>query len=83
MSQVVAKIDLDGADAGIVRVPDAVVGPSPARIASLEAINVVATCPIAALARSRNSGIAAACVPFAAGPSGQKIPKKRDFGPPT
>ncbi len=81
VKQVVAKVQLNEADAGIVYVSDAVAAPSLKRIEIPDALNVVATYPIAALKDSKNAALAAEFVAFAVSPTGQSILQKWGFGP--
>lgn len=81
VKQVVAKVQLDEADAGIVYVSDTVAAPNLRRIEIPDALNVVATYPIAALKSSKDAALAAEFVAFAVGPAGQSILQRWGFGP--
>ncbi len=81
VKQVVAKIQLAEADAGIVYVSDAIAAPSLKQIEIPSQWNVVATYPIAILKTAKNAAAAAEFVAFLLSPSGQVILKKWGFGP--
>jgi molybdate transport system substrate-binding protein len=82
VKQVVAKVQLGEADAGIVYVSDAIAAPSIQTIQIPVALNLVAKYPIAALARSPNADLASRFVAFVLSPDGQAILKRWGFGPP-
>ena len=80
--QVVAKVQLGEADAGIVYATDAVARDSLGTVALPEAQNVVAEYPIAVLAESRNQRLASEFGEFILSPEGQDILRRWGFGPP-
>ncbi len=81
VKQVVSKVDLGEADAGIVYVTDAQAAPHLRTIAIPGAFNVVAKYPIAALAQSRNADLAASFIAYVLSPDGQAVLKKWGFAP--
>lgn len=81
VKQVVAKIQLGEADAAIVYISDAVAAPSLELIQIPDALNVVATYPIATLRRARNQDMATEFMAFALSPAGRSILQKWGFGP--
>lgn len=81
VKQVVAKVQLAEADAGIVYVSDAVAAPSLMRIEIPAKWNVIAQYPVAALTRSPNPVLAEQFIDFLLSPAGQSILQKWGFGP--
>lgn len=81
VKQVVAKIQLGEADAGIVYVSDAVAAPGLGQIEIPSQWNVVATYPVAVLKTAKNARVAAEFVAFLMAPAGQTILRKWGFGP--
>ncbi len=79
VKQVVAKVDLGEADAGIVYVTDAQAAPDLKTIAIPANFNVIAKYPIAVLAKSPNSALADSFVAFVLSPEGQAVLKKWGF----
>jgi molybdate transport system substrate-binding protein len=81
VKQVVAKVQLGEADAGIVYVSDSVAAPDLGTVAIPEAYNVRAAYPIAALSATSHPDLAAAFVAYVLSPAGQAILKKWGFTP--
>jgi molybdate transport system substrate-binding protein len=81
VKQVVAKVQLGEADAGIVYTSDAVAAPGLKTIEIPAELNVVAKYPIAPLTKSENSDLAAKFVTFILSPESQAIFQKWGFGP--
>jgi molybdate transport system substrate-binding protein len=81
VKQVVSKVDLGEADAGIVYVTDAKAAPDLMTIAIPEPFNVVAKYPIAVVAKAPNADLAAAFVAYVLSPEGQTMLAKWGFGP--
>jgi molybdate transport system substrate-binding protein len=79
--QVVAKVQLGEADAGIVYQTDAAAASLPT-VAIPEVLNVVAVYPISVLAESRQRTTAAAFVEFVLSSEAQAILSRWGFGPP-
>jgi len=79
VKQVVAKVQLGEADAGIVYVSDAVAAPDLKTIEISAELNVIAKYPIAPLAASVNADIAQAFVNYVLSPDGQSILQKWGF----
>jgi molybdate transport system substrate-binding protein len=82
VSQVVAKVQLGEADAGIVYTSDAVAAPDLKTIEIPAEVNVIAQYPIASLTNSTNDGLAAEFVVYVLSPEGQIILQKWGFGSP-
>lgn len=82
VKQVVSKVDLDEADAGIVYVTDAQAASDLKTIAIPANFNVIAKYPVAILAKSRHADLAAAFVAYLLSPAGQAILSKWGFGSP-
>ena len=82
VKQVVAKVQLGEADAGVVYGSDAVAAPTLKTIPIPPELNVIATYPIAALTQSPHADQAAAFVAFVLSDNGQSILKKWGFAPP-
>lgn len=81
VKQVVAKVQLGEADAGIVYTSDAVAAPDLKAIEIPTELNIIAKYPIAALSKSDNADLAGAFVAYVLSPEGQAILKKWGFGP--
>jgi molybdate transport system substrate-binding protein len=79
VKQVVAKVQLGEADAGIVYSSDAVAAPDLKKIEIPVAQNVVAAYPMAALAGSKNAALANAYINYVLSPNGQSIIQKWGF----
>jgi molybdate transport system substrate-binding protein len=80
--QVVAKIQLGEADAGIVYTSDAVAAPDLKTIEIPPELNVIAKYPIAALSKSANSDLAKAFIDYVLSPEGQAVLQKWGFTSP-
>jgi len=81
VKQVVAKVQLGEADAGIVYTSDAIAAPDLKSIEIPADLNVIARYPIAALTKSENADLAAAFIAYVLSPEGQAILAKWGFGP--
>ena len=81
VKQVVAKIQLGEADAGIVYASDAVAAPELKIIVIPSDLNVIAKYPIAPLAKSANAEIANAFIRYVLSAGGQAILEKWGFIP--
>lgn len=81
VKQVVAKVQLGEADAGIVYVSDAVATPELKNIEIPTNFNVIAKYPIAALAKSPNSDLAAQFIAYVLSSEGQDVLNKWGFMP--
>jgi molybdate transport system substrate-binding protein len=81
VKQVVAKVQLGEADAGIVYVSDAVAAPEMKTIEIPAANNVVAKYPIAALTKAPQPDLAATFVAYVLSSEGQTVLKKWGFAP--
>jgi molybdate transport system substrate-binding protein len=81
VKQVVAKIQLGEADAGIVYASDAIAAPQLKTIEIPANYNVVAKYPIAALTKAPNPDLASAFVSYVLSSDGQAILKKWGFTP--
>jgi molybdate transport system substrate-binding protein len=79
VKQVVAKVQLGEADAGIVYVTDAIAAPTLKTIVIPANFNVIAKYPIAALTNAPQPDLAAAFVVYVLSPDGQTIMKKWGF----
>lgn len=82
VKQVVAKIQLDEADAGMVYTSDAIAAPELKTIEIPSELNVVAAYPIAALPDSSNPGLAADFIAYVLSPNGQTVLHKWGFASP-
>ena len=80
--QVVAKIQLGEADAGIVYTSDAVAAPELKILEIPSELNVIAEYPIAPVAQSANTSLADAFVAYVLSDEGQAILQKWGFAPP-
>ena len=81
VKQVVAKVQLGEADAGIVYISDSVAAPELKTIEIPANLNVIAKYPIAALANARQPQLAAAFIAYVLSPDGQATLKKWGFTP--
>jgi molybdate transport system substrate-binding protein len=81
VKQVVSKVDLGEADAGIVYVTDAQAALDLKTIAIPDNFNVIAKYPIAVVAKSPNADLAASFVAYVISPDGQAILQKWGFAP--
>jgi molybdate transport system substrate-binding protein len=81
VKQVVAKVQLGEADAGIVYISDAVAAPELKSIEIPIALNVIAKYPIAPLVRSENAEIAEQFIEYVLSVEGQAILAKWGFTP--
>jgi molybdate transport system substrate-binding protein len=81
VKQVVAKIQLGEADAGIVYTSDAVAAPDLKKIDIPAEDNVIAQYPLAALAQSKNPVLAQVFVAYVLSDNGQSVLKKWGFLP--
>jgi molybdate transport system substrate-binding protein len=81
VKQVVAKVQLGEADAGIVYVSDAIAAPTLKTIEIPADLNVVAKYPIAPLLKSANPDLAAQFVAYVLSADGQATLKKWGFTP--
>ena len=79
VKQVVAKVQLGEADAGIVYTSDAVAAPELKTIEIPAELNVIAEYPIAPLAASTNPDLAQEFVDYVLSPEGQAILQKWGF----
>jgi molybdate transport system substrate-binding protein len=79
VKQVVAKIELGEADAGIVYTSDAVAAPELGTIPIPAPFNVIAMYPIAILTDSRNQSLAETFIMFVISEAGQSVLKKWGF----
>ncbi len=83
VKQVVAKVQLGEADAGIVYNSDAVASPDLGALAFPAEHNVIASYPVAVLANAPNRDLAEAFVAYVLSSDGQATLKKWGFSPPT
>ena len=79
--QVVAKVQLGEADAGIVYTSDAIAAPDLKKIGISSALNVTARYEIAPLAASRNAALASEFVEYALSPAAQAVLARWGFTP--
>ncbi len=79
--QVVAKVELGEADAGVVYVSDAVAAPDLQRIEIPAGVTVIANYPIAAISGTLNPDLAAGFIDYVLSSAGQAILKKWGFTP--
>ncbi len=82
VKQVVAKVQLGEADAGIVYTSDAVAAPELQTIEIAAELNIIAKYPIAPLAESANSDLAEAFIAYVLSADGQAILQKWGFAAP-
>jgi molybdate transport system substrate-binding protein len=80
--QVVAKVQLGEADAGIVYTSDAVAAPALPTIEIPAALNIIAEYPIAVLTRSANADLANAFIAFVLSEPGRAVLQKWGYVPP-
>lgn len=81
VKQVVAKVQLGEADAGIVYTSDAVAAPDLKTIEIPVELNIVAKYPIAPLTKSANADLAAKFIEYVLSPDGQVVLQKWGFAP--
>lgn len=81
VKQVVAKVQLGEADAGIVYVSDSIASPDLKSIEIPADLNVIAKYPIAPLTKSENPDLAAKFTAFVLSPEGQAVLEKWGFAP--
>jgi molybdate transport system substrate-binding protein len=81
VKQVVAKVQLGEADAGIVYVSDSIAAPDLKTIEIPADLNVIAKYPIAPLAKSANADLATQFTAYVLSTEGQTILKKWGFTP--
>ncbi len=81
VKQVVAKVQLGEADAGIVYTSDAVAAPELKIVEIPVELNVIAKYPIAPLVDSANADLAQAFVDYVLSEAGQSVLEKWGFGP--
>ena len=82
VKQVVAKVQLGEADAGIVYTSDAVAAPELKTIEIPVELNVIAQYPIAILTKSANADLADAFLEYVLSSNGQSVLQKWGFAPP-
>jgi molybdate transport system substrate-binding protein len=81
VKQVVAKIQLGEADAGIVYTSDTVAAPDLQQIEIPAENNVIARYPLAVLSQSKNSDLAQEFIAYVLSVDGQTVLKKWGFLP--
>lgn len=82
VKQVVTKVQLGEADAGVVYTSDAVAAQELQTIEIPDDLNVIATYPIAPLVNSENADLASAFVEYVLSGDGQAVLQKWGFAPP-
>jgi molybdate transport system substrate-binding protein len=82
VKQVVAKVQLGEADAGIVYTSDAVAAPELKTIEIPAELNVIAEYPIATLTQSANADLADAFIAYVLSSDGQAVLQNWGFAPP-
>jgi molybdate transport system substrate-binding protein len=82
VKQVVAKVQLDEADAGIVYTSDAVAAPELKTIEIPAELNVIAQYPITTLTKSVNADLGTAFIEYVLSSGGQSVLQKWGFAPP-
>lgn len=82
VKQVVAKVQLGEADAGIVYTSDAIAAPDLKTIEIPGELNVIAKYPIAPISKSANPDLAKAFIDYVLSSDGQAILQKWGFAPP-
>jgi molybdate transport system substrate-binding protein len=82
VKQVVSKVQLGEADAGIAYVSDIAASPELKTIEILVDLNVIAKYPIAPLVASENAELAQAFVDYVLSAEGQAVLQKWGFAPP-
>jgi molybdate transport system substrate-binding protein len=81
VKQVVSKVQLGEADAGIVYTSDAVAAPELKTIEIPADLNVIAKYPIAPLIKSENADLAKTFIDYVLSPNGQTVLEKWGFAP--
>ncbi len=81
VKQVVAKVELGEADAGMVYTSDAIAAPDLKTIEIPAELNVIARYPIAPLAKSANADLAKAFIDYVLSADGQAVLQKWGFAP--
>jgi molybdate transport system substrate-binding protein len=81
VKQVVAKVQLGEADAGIVYMSDAIAAPELKTIEIPADLNVIAEYPISVVAKTPNPDLTAPFIAFVLSPDGQAILQKWGFAP--
>jgi molybdate transport system substrate-binding protein len=81
VKQVVAKVQLGEADAGIVYISDSIAAPDLKSIEIPTDLNVIAKYPIAPLAKSENADLAAKFTEYVLSTEGQAVLQKWGFAP--
>ncbi len=81
VKQVVAKVQLGEADAGIVYISDSIAAPELKSVEIPTELNVIAKYPIAPLVKSENAELAAKFVEYVLSAEGQSILAKWGFAP--
>ena len=81
VKQVVAKVQLGEADAGIVYTSDTIAAPDLKTIEIPIDLNIIAKYPIAPLAKSENAGLAAKFTEYVLSAEGQAVLQKWGFAP--
>jgi molybdate transport system substrate-binding protein len=79
VKQVVAKVQLGEADAGIVYISDSIAAPELKSIEIPADLNVIAKYPIAPLVKSENADLAAKFTEYVLSPEGQAVLQKWGF----
>jgi molybdate transport system substrate-binding protein len=82
VKQVVSKVQLGEADAGIVYTSDAVAAPDLKTIEIPAELNVIAKYPIAPLVKSEHADLAKSFVEYVLSADGQAVLAKWGFAPP-
>lgn len=82
VKQVVTKVQLGEADAGVVYTSDAVAAPELQTIEIPDDLNIIATYPVAPLVNSANADLATAFVEYILSADGQTVLEKWGFAPP-
>jgi len=82
VKQVVSKVQLGEADAGIVYTSDAIAAPELKTIEIPTELNVIASYPIAPVAESESADLATAFIDYVLSSEGQAILQKWGFAPP-
>lgn len=81
VKQVVSKVQLGEADAGIVYVSDSIAAPDLKSIEIPDELNVIAKYPIAPLVKSENADLAAQFIEYVLSAEGQAVLAKWGFAP--
>jgi molybdate transport system substrate-binding protein len=81
VKQVVAKVQLGEADAGIVYISDSIAAPELKSLEIPTDLNVIAKYPITPLAKSANADLAAKFTEYVLSPKGQAVLQKWGFTP--